>query len=126
MEFERYTEHFSGIAMLAGLWAIVAPFAWSVGSTLTWSNVAAGAAVAALAGYTAYRALDDELAHPAIPGLAVLGGLWLLVAPFVLAPGVDAFLYSNVVAGALTAILGGLVLYAATEFGASPGGEPAA
>lgn len=126
MKLEPYTEYLSGIAILAGLWAVAAPFVWPVGATMTWTNVVAGLAVAVLAGVTAYRSWDDEFPHPGVPGLAILGGLWLLVGPFLLAPGVEPFLYATVAAGALIAVLGGLVLYAGAEFGTSPDRESAA
>lgn len=123
---EDFTEYVSGIAVLAGLWAIVAPFVWAIEGALLISNVVGGAAVAVLAGFAGYRAFDGELVHGAVPGLALLGGLWLLASPFVFAPGVGAFLISNVVAGVLIAVLAGLVLYAGAEFGAALGGEPTA
>lgn len=109
----------SGIATLAGIWAIVAPLAWSVGETLTWSNAVAGAGIALLAGYSAYRAYDGESIHAVATGLATLLGLWVLASPFVLADPGTTLVASNAVTGAVAAIAGGYALYDEGAVGAS-------
>lgn len=109
------TKYASSIAALAGLWAFVAPFLWEVGGALTWSNWAAGALVAVLAGYNAWWLHAEESAYDPAATLALLAGLWLVVAPFLLSAGVAAFQWSTVAAGALTAVLVGYGLYSAPE-----------
>ncbi|WP_306061237.1 SPW repeat domain-containing protein [Natronococcus wangiae] len=116
----------SGIAALAGVWAIIAAFVWSVPQMLLWSNVGIGALIALFAGYTAYRAMDEMAVHKVVPGLAALGGLWVLVSPFVIEAVSQAIMVSNVVTGVLVAAMAGYSLVRMSEFEAPRAKEPAA
>ncbi|SDK71120.1 SPW repeat domain-containing protein [Natronorubrum texcoconense] len=101
-----------------------AAFAAALGAWILWSgvfltgsgpiimnNVLAGAAIAAFAAYTAGWPDGGPLPSVAAPALAALLGLWVLAAPFVLEVTADRLLWSNVIAGALVAILAGGSIY---------------
>ncbi|ORV81330.1 hypothetical protein AWC11_26145 [Mycobacterium interjectum] len=109
--YERVAESTSahvtfGLALLTGLYVAASP--WIVGfsatASLATSDLIVGIAVAFLA-YGFATALDR--AHGMTWTLPVLG-VWVIVSPWVL-PGVAltaGMLWSNVVAGALLAVLG--------------------
>lgn len=123
---EEYTHWTSGIAILAGLWAVAVPFVWSVPETFTYSAVAAGAVIAVTMAFGAYRVYDGDVL-PAIPSVAaLLAGIGLIAAPF--AFGVEATepLVGSVVAGLIAAAASGFGLYVASEFESVWPGQPTA
>lgn len=115
----------SGIAVLAGLAAVITPFVWSVGTMLTWSSVVAGVVVAVLFAFTLYREMDDTLPHVAVPAVGILAGLVLIVAPFALQAATQQFLFATVVLGIIATLVGAYHLYAASDFGGAETGKPA-
>lgn len=133
MALTEHTDWFSAIAALLGLWAVVSPFALSVPESFavadlgafTWSNVVIGLAVLLLAGYVAYRLYEGESVRRVPVALATLGGLLLVVTPFVFGATGTA-MASNVIAGLLIAVFAGYTLYTGTEAGIRSPGEPTA
>lgn len=112
---------FAALAALLGLWTVATPFVWSAPDALVWSNVAAGAVVAILAGFVAWKAWDDERVHVAVPAVAALVGLWVLVSPFAFESVAESVTYSNVIAGLLAAVLVGYTGYVGSRAGSFQG-----
>lgn len=119
-----YRAYVSGIATVGGLWAILAPFLLSVGGAFRWSNVIVGAAVALLAGFATYRAEESDFAIALVAGIAVLGGLWLVVAPFVFVVTATEPLASNVLTGIVVALLSAYRLYLSSDTSVEGFGRP--
>ena len=81
----------SGINLVVGLWLIVAPFllGYDEIQAALWNDILVGLIVAAFAVARVAR----PLMNPSLSWINALLGLWLVVAPFVLAYGglVEAF-----------------------------------
>lgn len=115
----------SGVVSVIGLWIAVSPFVYEVAQSLLWNNVIVGGAIFLLAGYNYYRIVTDHPTSTGVMSLAVLLGLWTIVAPVTFAgefaieavadAGVaaEALVWSNVASGALGALIGAYVAYAA-------------
>lgn len=102
----------SGIASLVGLWILISPFVYEATEAGLWNNVIVGAAILLIAGYNYYRTVNGYATSVGAMSLVALLGLWTVIAPFVLEIGVEALLWSNVVAGVLGLIFAGYVAYA--------------
>lgn len=125
----------SGIASLIGLWILLSPFAYEAAASTLWNNVIVGAAILLLAGYNYYRIVNGYSTSTGVMSLALLLGLWTIVAPFAFAgefaidavadAGVAAegFVWSNVVSGVLAALIAAYVAYTAGR--EAPTGAPA-
>jgi hypothetical protein len=107
--YERVAESMSahvtfGLVLLTGLYVAASP--WIVGfsgtGSLATSDLIVGIAVAFLA-YGFATALDR--AHGMTWTLPVLG-VWVIVSPWILVTPTDGMIWSNVVAGAVLALLG--------------------
>ncbi|WIV66531.1 SPW repeat domain-containing protein [Natrialbaceae archaeon AArc-T1-2] len=101
----------SGIASLVGLWILVSPFVYAATDAGLWNNVIIGAAIFLIAGYNYYRIVNDYPTSVGAMSLVALLALWTIAAPFTFEIGVDALLWSNVVAGLLGLIFAGYVAY---------------
>lgn len=102
----------SGLAVLLGLWLVIAPFAMESTETAVWNNVIVGAAIIILAGFNFYRMSNERLGNLGVSALVALLGLWALVVPFVLEMGSNDLLWSTAIAGLIIALLGGYNAYA--------------
>jgi hypothetical protein len=94
----------SGVNVLLGAWLIVAPLIYGVSAQAASATVIAGIVIAALAGYSFYRAMNDEPASRGAASLNVLAGIWVMAAPYFFEIG-TATLTNNLVIGALVALL---------------------
>lgn len=124
----------SGIVSLIGLWVLISPFVYEAAASTLWNNVIVGGAVFLLAGYNYYRIVTGHPTSTGVMSLVVLLGLWTIVAPFAFAgefavgavAGADVaaegLVWSNVVVGALGALIAAYVAYAAGR--EAPAGAP--
>ncbi|MFD1645285.1 SPW repeat domain-containing protein [Haloarchaeobius litoreus] len=112
----------SALIALLGLWMI----AQALGLTLTeaqfWNDVLVGALLVGVGGYNYSRQADERFANVAVALIAVVAGLWLIAAPFML--GADSGLtettnefgfYNDIVVGLLAVGLGAYSAYQAQE-----------
>jgi hypothetical protein len=102
----------SGIVSLIGLWIAASPFIYETSNFSFWNNVAVGAAIFLIAGFTFYQLANGMYASVGVLSLVVLLGLWTIVAPFVVDFDTGALELSNVAAGSAVAILAGYEAYA--------------
>lgn len=102
----------SGIVSLIGLWIFASPFVYDTSNFSFWNNVAIGAAIFLLAGFTFYQLTNGMYASIGVLSLVVLLGLWTIVAPYVVDFDTGAIELSNVAAGSAVAILAGYEAYA--------------
>ncbi len=94
----------SGANVLLGAWLIVAPFIYGVSAGAASTTVIAGIVIAALAGYSFYRAQNGQPASRGAASLNVLAGIWVMAAPYFFAVG-TATVTNNLIVGALVALL---------------------
>lgn len=99
------------IVALIGLWIAASPFVYDTTEMATWNNVLVGLAIAVIAGYNFYRMSDNRIASPGSASLVALLGLWTIAAPFIIEVNSDTLGWSNVVAGAVVAIVAGYNAY---------------
>lgn len=104
----------AGASLLVGAWILVSAFVLEMPDSHYWNNIVVGAAIVVLAGYTAFRAMEGSVKGWAA-GLAGLLGLWMVATPFVYETVGDTILWSDVLSGAVVAILGGYVAYRASR-----------
>lgn len=102
----------AGIVALVGAWIFVTPFLFEMPDSHFWNNIAVGGVIAILAAYSGEQARRGVMSTWVI-GLAALLGLWMIATPFVYESVSDAVLYSDVLSGAVVAILGGYDTYMA-------------
>lgn len=123
MSTDKYSKWIVLLTAILGLWIAATPFLWSIPETMHYSNMAGGLLIAVVAGFGAYRLFQDEQIHLAIPIIAAVIGLWMIVSPFAFG-GVDqAVVASNVVAGILVLAISAYVVYIGRERGfATTGG----
>lgn len=101
----------SMIVALVGLWIAASPFIYETTEMAMWNNVLVGTAIAVIAGYNFYRMSDRRVASPGSASLVALLGLWTIAAPFIIEVQSEALGWSNVVAGAVVAIVAGYNAY---------------
>lgn len=102
----------SGLAAIIGLVIIASPWVFAdVTDTGTWHNVALGALVFILAGYSFYQTMNDRPVNVAVMALVALLGLWAIISPFALDLGPDELMWAHVAAGLLLFLFGGYVSY---------------
>jgi hypothetical protein len=94
----------SGINILAGLWLIIAPFLLGYSDLIepTWNDILVGVAVVIVAGVK----MSKPLSAAGISWVNVILGVWLIVAPFVLAYEAQNARWNDVVLGCIIAIFG--------------------
>lgn len=103
----------SGVVTILGLWIAVSSFVFGGMSQASfWNNIVIGVAIVLIAGYNTYRLLNGMTASVASAALVALLGLWMIAAPFVFQTTLTMLLWSDVIAGALIAILAGYNTYA--------------
>ena len=114
----------SALTALLGLWLVVVPtFFWDAVGADFWNDLIVGAAIVALAAYSAYESTDEDLSGGSwASGINVALGLWLVVAPFVWG-AVDVLFWNDIVVGALVAITAGYATFASGESRAGLGTE---
>ena len=100
-----------GLSALVGAWVFVSTFVFGLSSSHFWNNVVIGAAIVILAGYSAVQASESRGPNPWASGLAALLGLWMIVAPFVFQTAGSVVLWSDVLSGAVVAVLSGYNAY---------------
>ncbi|NUB92247.1 SPW repeat protein [Haloterrigena sp. SYSU A558-1] len=98
-------ERLVGLAAAIGAWILWSGVVLTGTGLIVANNAVFGAAIAFFAAYTAGWPDGGRLPSIAAPALVVLLGLWVVAAPFVLEASVDRLLWSNVIAGALVALL---------------------
>lgn len=106
-------QRIGGIVAALGFWIFWSPvLVTEVGWTIT-VTVVLGAAIAISATYNVYRVGGGRGPSLAVSVLIVLFGVAVLAIPFVpqLPVTVPLLFWSNVVAGALVAVLGGYTVY---------------
>ena len=100
----------SGINLVVGLWLIVAPFllGYDEIQAALWNDILVGLIVAAFAVARVAR----PLMNPSLSWINALLGLWLVVAPFVLAYAgqVEAFAVEGAIGGAQTAMWNDIIV----------------
>lgn len=101
----------AGLAAVLGTWifwsgVFVTGFGWIVTN-----NVLVGAVAAVFAAYTAARPSGGRLPAPVAPLIVLVAGVWTVAAPFVFGVEAGILFWSNVVAGALVAVLAAASLY---------------
>lgn len=94
-----------GLAAGIGAWILWSGVVLTGTGLIVVNNALVGAAIAFFAAYAAGWPDGGRLPSIATPALVVLLGLWVVAAPFVLEVTIDRLLWSNVVAGALVALL---------------------
>jgi hypothetical protein len=102
----------SGFASLVGLWIAVSPFLYAATATAFWNDLLVGVAIFVIAGYNYYRVTSGHVSSINSASLVALLGVWTLLAPFVLEMGSTELFWSNLVGGALVALLAGYNAYA--------------
>jgi hypothetical protein len=99
---------------LVGAWIVISGFLYSPPPANFWNDVIVGAAIGIVAGYNALKADDPEGINTGAASLVALLGLWMVVAPFIF-EATGGALWSDVVSGAIVAILAGYNAYRARE-----------
>ncbi|TYL40229.1 hypothetical protein CV102_01210 [Natronococcus pandeyae] len=113
----------AGLAAVLGTWIFWSGVFFTGFGWIVTNNVIVGAVIATLAAYTAARPAGGRLPPLAAPLLIVPLGLWTAAAPFVFEqtmafpPSIDLLFWSNIVAGALVALLGAVSVYGSWQLG---------
>lgn len=115
----------SGFVSLVGLWIAASPFLYDTTEMALWNNVIVGLAVFLVAGFSYYRLAKRLGPSTGSASLVALLGLWALIAPFAMAFDNEALLWSNVVAGAIIALIAGYNAYASRRARTAPAGARA-
>lgn len=110
----------SGVNALVGAWIVAALFLLTATggglSASAWNNIIVGVAILLIAGYNYLRTDEDEPGSVGASALVALLGLWILVAPFlVFTVDTAALFWSNVLSGALVALIGAFNAYTASK-----------
>ena len=105
----------SGINIVAGLWLIIAPFVlgYELIQAALWNDVIVGIIIAAFAVARVAR----PLMNPSLSWINAVLGLWLIVAPFVLAyggtmevegavGGAQTAMWNDIIVGVIVLVLG--------------------
>jgi len=112
----------SAIIALIGVWMIVEPFLFVVGGGQFWNDVLVGVLLVAVGGYNYYRRTNKEVGSVAAASIAVLLGLWLVIAPFVIGAGTEAggsetvsdfAFWNDIVVGLITIAIGAFSVFSA-------------
>jgi len=98
----------SWIVVLFGLWEAVAPFSlgYSATTAALWDAVIIGVALIVLAGWAAL--VNQEGTIKTLNWTNAVLGLWLIIAPFILAySGATTALWNDIIVGVVVAALAG-------------------
>ncbi|WP_132057897.1 SPW repeat domain-containing protein [Halorussus amylolyticus] len=101
----------SAIVALLGGWLVVSAFVFEPPAANFWNDIIVGAAIGIIAGYNAIKTDDYEAVSTGAASLVALLGLWMVVAPFVFETLTETAFWSDVITGALVAVLGGYNAY---------------
>ncbi|WP_128476472.1 SPW repeat domain-containing protein [Halorussus pelagicus] len=96
---------------LVGTWILISAFVYEPPAANFWNDVIVGSAIGIIAGYNAVKADDREGINTGGASLVAFLGLWMVVAPFVFETVFEAAFWSDVVSGALVALLAGYNVY---------------
>ncbi|MFC6720735.1 SPW repeat protein [Halobacteriaceae archaeon SHR40] len=112
----------SAAIALLGLWMIVQALFVDIIATQFWNDIGVGALLFAVGAYNYYRRSNREAGSIATASVAVLLGLWLVAAPFLLGTGSgvtettnDLAFWNDIVVGLLAVALGAYSAYEARE-----------
>ncbi|WP_135829870.1 SPW repeat domain-containing protein [Halorussus halobius] len=103
--------YISAAVALVGAWIVISAFLYSPPAANFWNDVIVGAAIGIIAGYNALRTDDVEGINTGAAALVALLGLWMVVAPFLFEVLTDGAFWSDVVSGAIVAVLAGYNAY---------------
>lgn len=112
---DDYGGYVSALVALLGGWLVLSAFLFGgdISAANFWNNVIVGAAIGVIAGYNAFKTDDYETINTGAASLVALLGLWMVVAPFVFEVVASTLFWSDVVTGALVAVLAGYNAYQA-------------
>ncbi|SIR80839.1 SPW repeat-containing protein [Haladaptatus litoreus] len=104
----------SGFVSLVGAWIFISSFIYPAMSiTSYWNNIIIGAAIFLVAGYNYYRMTKGLTASIGSSSFVALLGLWMILVPFVMTVG--AAFWSDIISGAIVAVIAGYNAYAGRE-----------
>ena len=92
---------------------MISAFLYSPPAANFWNDIIVGAAIGIIAGYNALKTDDLEGINTGAASLVALLGLWMVIAPFIFEVLTDAAFWSDIVTGALVAVLAGYNAYRA-------------
>lgn len=107
----------SWIVALFGLWEVIAPFllGYSATGAAMWDAIIIGVVLIVLAGWAAL--VNQEGTIKSLSWINAVLGLWLIIAPFILAySSVAAAMWNDIIVGVVVAVLAG---WAALSLGSS-------
>lgn len=96
----------AGMNALLGLWLVLAPLVFGLGTAATWIAVIIGLVIASLGSYNYKRASDGQGASGAAAWTNVLAGVWVMIAPFALGAASSA-MANDLVVGSLVVVFAG-------------------
>lgn len=105
----------SAVVALVGAWIVISAFLYSPPAANFWNDVIVGSAIGIVAGYNAVRTDEVEGINTGAAALVALLGLWMVVAPFLFEVLTDGAFWSDVVSGAIVAVLAGYNAYQGRE-----------
>lgn len=117
-----HSQWISGISALFGAWVFVSAFVFGMNGAHYWNALVVGAAIAVLAGFSAFRAQETGSGNTWSSGLAALLGLWMIASPFVYG-AVTAVWWSSIISGVAVAALSGYEAYEAQSTTTASGTE---
>ncbi|HFB52206.1 MAG TPA: hypothetical protein ENJ48_00805 [Anaerolineae bacterium] len=107
----------SWIVALFGLWEVIAPFllGYSAVGAALWDAIIIGVVLIVLAGWAAL--VNQEGTIKSLNWINAVLGLWLIIAPFILAySGTAAAMWNDIIVGVVVAVL---AAWAALSLGSS-------
>lgn len=113
----------AGMNALLGLWLVLAPFVFGLGTAATWSAVITGLVIASLGAYNYKRASDGDGASKGAAWTNVFAGAWVLTAPFALGAASSAMANGLVVGSFVVVFAGYNAIKGTTLERASSGGH---
>jgi hypothetical protein len=105
--------YISAATAVLGGWIVISAFLYSPPAANFWNDIIVGAAIGIIAGYNALKTDDLEGINTGAASLVALLGLWMVIAPFIFEVLTDAAFWSDIVTGALVAVLAGYNAYRA-------------
>ncbi|NEU55761.1 SPW repeat protein [Halorussus sp. MSC15.2] len=103
--------YISAVTALVGGWIVLSAFVYSPPAANFWNDIVVGAAIGIIAGYNALKTDDFEGINTGAASLVALLGLWMVVAPFVFETVREGAFWSDIVSGAIVAVLAGYNAY---------------
>ena len=104
----------SAVVALVGGWIVLSAFLFApMPAANFWNDIIVGAAIGIIAGYNAIKTDDFETISTGAAGLVALLGLWMILAPFVFETTTTLAFWSDVISGAVVAVLAGYNAYQA-------------